>query len=149
MLYRWAADSVVAAHFAYVAFVVVGLLLTLFGRLFRWQWTRNFWFRMAHFASIGIVAAESWLGIICPLTTLEDWLRVQGGGTAAQGSFMGRLLHDLLFWHGEPWQFTLAYTAFGLLVAATLIVWPPRLPWRRQVGTAAAVARSTPARGEQ
>lgn len=149
MVYRWAADAVVTAHFAYVAFVVVGLLLTLVGRLFRWQWTRNFWFRAAHLASISIVVAETWLGITCPLTTLENWLRVQGGGAAAQGSFMGRLLHDLLFWNGEPWQFTLAYTAFGLLVAATFIVWPPRLPRRRPANAAAANVTSTPAGGEQ
>jgi len=148
VFYRWAADAVVTAHFAYVAFVVVGLLLTLLGRLFRWQWTRNFWFRLAHFASIAIVVAETWLDITCPLTTLENWLRVQGGGTAAQGSFVGRLLHDMLFWNGEPWQFTLAYTLFGLLVAATLVVWPPRWPWTSQATSAAAPTASTPAGGE-
>lgn len=131
--YRLAADAVVVAHFSYVAFVVVGLLVVLVGRLRRWEWTRGFWFRIAHLTAIAVVVAEAWCGVTCPLTTLENWLRVRGGGATYEGDFIGNLAHELLFWEGEPWQFTAAYTVFGLLVAATLLIWPPRRPsWMRR-----------------
>ena len=48
MGYRLLADLIVAIHAAYVAFVVVGLLLILLGVACGWQWVRNWWFRIAH-----------------------------------------------------------------------------------------------------
>src|SRR4029079_7904709 len=58
MGYRLLADLIVAIHAAYVAFVVVGLLLILIGLACGWKWVRNWWFRVAHLVAILIVAAE-------------------------------------------------------------------------------------------
>ena len=46
MFDAYLADGVVALHVSYVAFVVLGQLLILAGVVFRWQWVRNFWFRL-------------------------------------------------------------------------------------------------------
>ena len=129
MLYRLADDVVVVLHAAYVSFVVIGQLAILIGMLRRWAWVRNAWFRWLHLAAISIVVVESLLGIVCPLTTLEDWLRSRAGQIGYRGDFVGFWVHELLFYDAPAWVFTLVYTAFGLLVVATFIVAPPR---RRQ-----------------
>ena len=124
--YAFAADLVVAFHFAYVAFVVFGLLLTLLGVVRGWRWVRNPWFRGIHLATIGIVVAEAWLGITCPLTTWEKQLRRLAGEASYGGDFLGRWLHEILFFELPPWIFTLIYTAFGLAVLMTWLLAPPR-----------------------
>jgi hypothetical protein len=122
----WLADAVLALHAALVLFVVGGLPLILFGNRRRWAWVNDWWFRLAHLATIAVVAAEAWLGIVCPLTTLEAWLRMQAHGTPDEGGFIEHWLQALLFWQAPPWVFTLAYTVFGLAVAAAWWVFPPR-----------------------
>ena len=75
------ANAVLIVHVGIAAFVVVGLLLVIAGNLKRWRWVNNAWLRVAHLAAIGIVVAESWLGFVCPLTTLEMWLRSRAGAS--------------------------------------------------------------------
>ena len=131
-VYRALADLVVVAHAAYVLFVIFGLVAVLLGVLFRWSWTRNFWFRMVHLAMIGVVVAESVLSIVCPLTTLELYLRTQAGEAAEEGSFIGRWVHELLFFEAPEWVFTIIYCAFGARGRATFWLAPPRRPWGRE-----------------
>jgi hypothetical protein len=122
------ADLLVVVHLAIVSFIVVGMLLVLIGIARRWQWIRNFWFRAAHFLMIGIVAAESLGGIVCPLTDWEYRLRIAGGAEVEPGSFVGWLVHTLMFFRLPEWVFTVAYCVFALAVLATLIWVPPRRP---------------------
>jgi len=128
--YRLAADAVVVLHAAYVLFVFFGLVAVLAGIVRRWHWVRNPWFRGVHLAAIGVVVAEAWCGITCPLTTLEKHLRQQGGQAAYAGDFVGRWTHELLFVELPPGALTAAYSLFGLLVLATFVLAPPR---RKQV----------------
>ena len=128
LFYRITADAVVVVHFAYVMFVVLGLLVILAGTALRRDWVRNFTFRLLHLAAIGLVVVESWWGVTCPLTTLEQKLRSLAGETAEEGSFIGRWVHDLLFYEAPEWVFTICYTAFGLLVLGTFLLSPPRRP---------------------
>ncbi len=128
LFYRLLADLVVTIHFAYVAFVISGLVLTLVGGALRWNWVRNFWFRVIHLAMIGFVVAEAWCDIVCPLTTWENQLRSLAGDTTYEGDFIANFLHDALFFEAEPWVFTLAYSLFGLAVLASFLVIPPRRP---------------------
>jgi len=132
MAYRLLADLIVAIHAAYVAFVVVGLLLILIGVVCGWRWVRNFWFRVAHLVAILIVAAEALLDVACPLTEWEYRLREWGGQTVSGGTFIGDLLHNLIFYDAPPWAFTISYVAFALLVALTFVLAPPRRAASRQ-----------------
>lgn len=125
--YQLAANGVLILHVGYVAFVVLGLLLILVGGLFRWRWVRNRWFRAVHLLAIAIVVLESWLNITCPLTTLENWLRVKAGAETYEGDFIAIWLHSILFFDLPPWVFVYGYTAFGAAVLAGLILVPPRL----------------------
>lgn len=125
--YQLAANGVLILHVGYVAFVVLGLLLILVGGFFRWRWVRNRWFRAMHLLGITIVVLESWLNITCPLTTLENWLRVKAGAETYDGDFIAIWLHSILFFDLPSWVFVYGYTAFGAAVLAGLILVPPKL----------------------
>ena len=131
--YRIAADLVLVLHTGFIAFVLFGLIAVIIGMARRWQWVRNFWFRVGHLAAIAYVVVQAFFGLVCPLTTLENTLRIRGGQEPyAEGGFIQSWLHRLIFFDAEPWVFTVCYTAFGLLVAATMWWAPPRRPkrWR-------------------
>ena len=124
--YSLLADTVLALHVALVVFVVGGLPAIVIGSRRNWPWTQALWFRLLHLASIAVVVAEAWLGLVCPLTRLEMWLRAQGGlGTYSQ-SFVQHWLQRLLYYDAPAWAFTLAYSVFGLAVLASWWLYPPR-----------------------
>lgn len=118
-LYQLLADGVLALHFAIVAFVVGGLVLTIVGNLRGRRWVNGRWFRFLHLAATGAVVAQAWLGATCPLTALEMWLRAKAHASTYSGSFIEHWLQQLLYYEAPSWVFTLAYSVFGLLVAAT------------------------------
>lgn len=119
------ADLVLSLHAALVLFVVAGLPLIIGGNLAGWRWVNHWWFRLAHLLAIAMVVAESWLGIACPLTTLEVWLRSQAGQSVQVESFIGYWLQRLLYYNFPPWVFIGAYTVFGLLVLLAWWRFPP------------------------
>lgn len=126
------ADAVLLLHVIYVAFVVGGLLLILAGWWRNWEWTRHFWFRWLHLAAVGFVMLESWLGIPCPLTALESYLRRLAGAPGYATSFIGDWLQRFIFYQAPDWMFIGLYTVFALLVIVVFIFYPPqRYPRRR------------------
>lgn len=125
MMFRLAADAVLLVHALFVGFVVFGLVLVLIGGVFSWSWVRNFWFRAAHLAAIGIVVLQAWGGIVCPLTTLEATLRAHAGDITYTGSFVAYWLDRLLYYQAPAWVFILAYTLFaGAVIASWFWVRP-------------------------
>jgi hypothetical protein len=120
------ADLVLVLHAGIVVFVVAGLLLIALGNWRRWDWVNALWFRVAHLAAIGTVALQAWFGIICPLTTLEMWLRSRAAQDTYAGSFVEYWVQRLLYFDLPPWVFVLAYSVFGLLVLAAWWYFPPR-----------------------
>lgn len=131
MLYRLTADAVLATHAAFIAFVVLGLVAIIIGAWRGWGWVRSPWFRLTHLAAIGYVVVQAWLGVACPLTTLESRLRIAAGQDPyAPDGFIAGWLRRMIFFEAPSWVFLLAYTLFALAVAATL-VWAP-IRWRRR-----------------
>jgi|SRR5215475_7779315 len=123
------ADLVVLIHAAYVAFVIVGMAMILVGAARGWRWVRNFWFRTAHLASIVFVFAEAVVGISCPLTVMENMLRVQGGEGAYPGDFVPYWTHRLIFYDWPAGVFFALYSGFAIAVAAAFVAIPPVFPW--------------------
>lgn len=121
MPYLLAADAVLLLHVLFVVFVVVGLLLILAGRQLSWGWVRNWWFRVIHLAAIGVVVLQAWLGVICPLTRLEMYLRDRAGDTTYAGSFVSHWLEAILYYRAPAWVFAVAYTLFAIVVAMSWI----------------------------
>ena len=107
------ADLILLLHFAFVLFVVLGMAVIWLGYFCHWSFVRNFWFRLSHLLAMGIVVAESFMGVMCPLTVWEDQLRQQAGGNFIyQGSFIAYWLHRVMFYDASPMTFTVIYTLF-------------------------------------
>ena len=126
VLYQYLADTILFIHFSFVVFVIFALILTVIGGCLKWSWIRNWWFRLAHLAGISFVVVQSWLGLICPLTTLEMWLRKQINEEQYGGSFIQYWLQSILYYQAPDWVFTFIYTIFGVLVIVSWIRFPPQ-----------------------
>ena len=116
------ADIILVIHALVVAFNVVGLAAIWVGAVLKWRWIRNFWFRTIHLGLIGIVAAGSLIGIVCPLTVLEDALRQTG---PPQSGFIQRWVSRLLYYDFPASAFTITYVLFALIVLLTFIAIKP------------------------
>lgn len=87
MVYQIAADIVIVLHLMFVFFAVLGSLLVL--------WRRHLlWF---HLPAMIWAAWIEFRGGICPLTPLENWLRLQGGIAGYRGSFIEHYVETLLY----------------------------------------------------
>jgi hypothetical protein len=126
MSYGILADLMVAIHVAYVSYVVLGQLAIWLGLALRWRWVRNAWFRWTHLIMMIIVGVEALFDITCPLTRWEENLRRLAGQPTTGESFLGRLLHNLIFVDWPPWVVNGLHIAFALLVLGTFVLAPPR-----------------------
>jgi hypothetical protein len=114
-------DIVVSVHLLIILFIVTGLPVVYLGAALRWEWVKSRRWRVLHLSAILFVAAESLLGITCPLTVWEDTLR----GRQSAGGFIERWIDRVIFYDAPTWVFTVAYVAFATLVVVAWFVVPP------------------------
>lgn len=86
-MYALLADLVVVVHFAFIAFAVGGGLLGL-------RWPRLAWLHLPAVAWAGLISLFAWT---CPLTPLEDRLRVLAGEDSYSGDFVTRHVLPLIY----------------------------------------------------
>ena len=110
------ADAVLLVHVMFVGFVVVGFALIIIGKGYAWSWVKNPWFRVIHLAAICLVVVQSWLGVLCPLTTWEMGFRSQAGDVVYAGSFLSHWLQYLVYFQAPDWVFMVCYSLFGAMV---------------------------------
>ena len=115
------ADLILILHACVVLFNVGGLMLIVIGGPLGWRWVRHRGFRIAHVSLMGFVTVETILGMTCPLTLLEDWLR----DVATGAGFVQRWTSAMIYWSAPLWVFALLYTAFLLAILAAWLAWPP------------------------
>ena len=120
------ADVIVAVHLAIVLFALFGQILILIGWPLRWGWIRNRWFRFSHLFVIAWVAVQAMLGEMCPLTTWERRLRETSLDEGQAESFVGQLLHDILFVDVPLATLNRIYIGFGVTVVLCALLCPPR-----------------------
>ena len=125
MIYSALADTIVALHFSFVGYVVIGQILIWVGITLRWAWVRNPWFRITHLLAILIVGLEAVGHINCPLTVWEMRLRELAGQPLEEGSFIGRLLHAAIFVDVDAATLDMLHIIFAVLVLGTFLLWPP------------------------
>jgi hypothetical protein len=128
MLWLALADAVVIVHAAYVAFVVIGFAAIVGGAIAGARWSRSFALRAAHLAAILLVCVEVAIGVVCPLTTLENSLRLRAGAASYPADFVGYWVDRLIFYNAPTWVFALLYFGFAAMVALSWWLWPPRWP---------------------
>ncbi|MBI4002910.1 MAG: DUF2784 domain-containing protein [Nitrospira defluvii] len=87
MLYYLLADLVVLLHLGFVAFVVAGGLLVL-------KWPRMAWLHAPAAIWGAIIEFTGW---ICPLTPLEQFLRIRAGRSAYDTDFIAHYILPLLY----------------------------------------------------
>ena len=119
------ADALLVLPVGVVLFVVGLLPLVLLGGGRGWRWVRHRGLRLAHLGLMGFIAAQAWLGRLCPLTVWEQDLRRRAGQSAHGESFIEHWLGRLLYWDLPWWVFVAAYTGFAALVALAWLVVRP------------------------
>jgi len=127
-MYSLLADVILLLHALLVAFVVIGFILIVVGMVRDWAWIKNFWFRLAHLVTIGIVTVQALFGRYCPLTLWESQLRRAAGENFYSTSFVQYWLQQIIYYELPLWFFAVLYTVFTLLVLLTWIVKPPKKP---------------------
>jgi hypothetical protein len=90
MFYLALADAILILHLAFILFVVLGGFLVL--------WRR--WLIRLHLPVVVWGALIEFAGWICPLTPLENWLRMQGGDRGYSGGFINHYLVSLIYPEG-------------------------------------------------
>lgn len=126
LIFAALADATLVLHAALVVFFVLGALLILIGGKRGWRWIYSPLFRTLHLCGIAFVVVSTWLGMTCPLTTLENLLRTKSGQLAYDAGFIESWLHSLLFYQGPSWVFTLTYSIFGAIVVLGWKLYPPK-----------------------
>ena len=87
MIFRLAADAMMAAHFLYIVFVVVGGFIAI-----RWRWI--YWL---HVPAVVWAVYVQFLGRICPLTVWEQQLRGLAGADGYTGGFIDHYLMPIIY----------------------------------------------------
>jgi len=113
MLYRLAADAVLVLHLAFIVFVIAGAALAL-----RWRWIP--WLQLPA-AAWGFYVEAS--GRICPLTPLENSLRVRANGSGYEGGFIEHYLVELIYPSGLTTEIQYVLAAAVVVSNAAIYIW--------------------------
>jgi hypothetical protein len=87
MIYSILADIVIAIHFLFIVFVVIGALLVL-------KWQRIAFIHLAAACWGALIMFQGW---ICPLTPLENKLRRAAGQSGYDGGFIEHYLLPIIY----------------------------------------------------
>jgi len=105
-----AADSVLAIHFLFIVFAVLGGLLLL-----RYRWV--IWLHVPAMIWAAMISFGGW---ICPLTPLENTLRHAAGEELYTGGFINRYLTPIIYPEGYTRELAIA-AGIAVLVINILI----------------------------
>ena len=121
MAYSLLADGIVVLHLIFIIFALLGGLL-----VFRWR--RIIWL---HLPVAFWAASVEFSGWICPLTPLENWLRMQAGASSYSGGFIEHYFLPLIY---PSWLTYDLQIILGSIVIATnaLIYWLIIRQWKKQ-----------------
>jgi hypothetical protein len=87
MITRVAADFVVIIHFGFIVFVVLGGFLVL-------RWPKLMWL---HLPAVAWGVVIEFAGFICPLTPLENRLRITAGEGGYSSGFIDQYLIPVVY----------------------------------------------------
>ena len=87
MRYDWLVTVILALHFGYLAYVVLGGFLA-------WRWPKTYFVHVA-VCIWGVLIVLAWVD--CPLTFAEHWAREKAGQTPSTAGFIDRYLTNVMY----------------------------------------------------
>jgi hypothetical protein len=87
VVYHWLVNVILALHFGYIAYLVLGGFLA-------WRWPRAI---LAHLAAVvwAILIVLEW--VECPLTLAEGWARERSGDAPLTAGFIDRYITGVIY----------------------------------------------------
>jgi hypothetical protein len=113
MLYRYAAEAVLLLHLLFIAFVVLGSLLTV--------WRRRVLF--IHLPAAAWGAFVELTGRVCPLTSLENTLLIKAGTAGYSESFVEHYLLRIIYPEGLTREIQYILSGLVMVVNVSLYLW--------------------------
>ena len=121
MYTKFFADTILILHFLVIIFIISLYFLIPYGYSKNWKFVKNYKIRLAHLMLIFFITLETFLGIICPLTTLENYLR----GQSYSETFISFWISKVIYWDLPTTFFIVVYTIFLIFA---IILWLKFLP---------------------
>lgn len=118
MAYRVLADLVLVVHLVFILFAALGGLL----------FVRKRWIAWIHLPTALWAALIEFAGWYCPLTPLENWLRVYGGDQGYEHGFIEHYLLPIVYPGSLTREIQIALGVLVVVVNALLYWWA----WRRR-----------------
>ena len=112
MLFLILVDIVVAIHFAFALFAALGGFFVIWWRKIVWL----------HVPAVLYAALIEFSGRICPLTPLENWLRMKGVAAGYSGGMIDPLILPILYPDGLTYNLQILLGVL-VLVFNALIYW--------------------------
>lgn len=111
MFYRYAADAVLLLHLAFITFAVFGGLMAI--------WWRKSLFIHLPAAAWGVFV--EFTGRVCPLTSLENTLRIKSGIAGYSESFVEHYLLRIIY--PEDLTREIQYFLGALVVIVNIVIY--------------------------
>jgi hypothetical protein len=113
MFYRYAADAVLLLHLAFITFAVFGGLIAI--------WWRKILFIHLPAAAWGVFV--EFTGRVCPLTSLENTLRIKSGIAGYSESFVEHYLLRIIYPEDLTREIQYFLGALVVLVNVVIYLW--------------------------
>jgi len=126
MSYKIFADAIILVHFLFILFMLLGFLLTGYALVFRQKFFDWWLFRSLHLLGIFYVSSLSILGKYCPLTILENGLRLRYEASSVySGSFIVHYLEKLIYPDVNPLVIQISTVFLAIFTIVVFIIKPP------------------------
>ena len=115
-------DIILFLHFGIVIFITLGFFLIPIGWKLNWNWIANRKLRLLHCGMMAFVTLETFMGITCPLTAIENSIRCVN----KSNSFVSYWVMKIIYWDLPTIFFLVLYS---LSLGWALFLWkicPPR-----------------------
>ena len=120
-MYQLLADTVLAIHFLFIAFVLGGGLLVL-------RWPRLAWLHVPAVVWGVVVESMHW---VCPLTPLENHWRALAGASTYSGDFIERYCLAIIYPTGLTPRIQLLLAGVVLVLNGVVYAVLLRAHWQR------------------
>lgn len=113
MIARLAADGILLLHLAFIAFAVFGAAATV-----RWRWMP-----LVHVPAAAWAIYIELAGKVCPLTYLENHLRIRAGQAGYDESFVEHYLLGIIYPEGLTRSIQFALAAGVVVINIVIYGW--------------------------